>query len=217
MALIESKYTLLLAHDGFFVLKAVGEGEVSKEVVFEEHSLPRVSKDGLKLQEVAFLLRRLKKQTFKKDRLSVQASQSSQDRVHSIPSPCLTSASPPTPPSYHPYEEVVTILEHQEVPNCGSFTSYSDGSVSAQFLDRALVRMEKDTFKVLTPSGHVSRVSYTNRHHSVHFHTYLQPVFEFLHWASLSVEERQAQADTQVFIQDHIKDLYLYGEKGLTY
>lgn len=99
--------------------------------------------------------------------------------------------------------EVCKIYEQHEVPDCGTFTAYTDGSIHVTFHDRALLYMKKsqEHCDVITPDGH--RVT-VNTGTPLGVEQYVAQAVEFADWAFSSPSERAAVLHQAAEIQKEI-------------
>lgn len=99
--------------------------------------------------------------------------------------------------------EVNKKYEQHEVPDCGTFTAYTDGSIHVTFCDRALLYMKKshEHCEVITPDGH--RVT-VNTATPLGVERYVAQAVEFVDWAFSSPSERAAVLHQAAKIQREI-------------
>lgn len=89
-------------------------------------------------------------------------------------------------------EAVVSkIREQHEIPQCGTFTAYTNGSIHVTFHDRALLYMQssQELSEVITPDGHRITV---NTATPIGVEQYVAQAIEFADWAFSSPSERAA-------------------------
>lgn len=99
--------------------------------------------------------------------------------------------------------EVSEIYEQHEVPNCGTFTAYTDGSIQVTFHDRALlyVKKSREHCEVITPDGH--RVT-VNAATPLGVEQYVAQAMEFADWAFSSPCERAAVLQQAAKVQKEV-------------
>ena len=99
--------------------------------------------------------------------------------------------------------KVSEIYEQHDVPDCGNFTAYTDGSVHVTFHDRALLYMKKpwEHCDVITPDGHRATV---NTATPVGVQQYVAQAVEFADWAFSSPSERAAVLQQAAKVQKEI-------------
>ena len=95
------------------------------------------------------------------------------------------------------------IHEHHEVPECGTFTAYSDGSVHVVFHDRALLYLKpsREHCEVITPDGHRITVATAT---PLGVQQYVAQAMEFADWAFCSPSERAAVLQQAAKIQTEL-------------
>ena len=99
--------------------------------------------------------------------------------------------------------EVNEIHEQHEVPDCGTFTAYTDGSIHVTFHDRALLYMKKyqEHCDVITPDGHRVTVSTAT---PLGVEQYVAQAVDFADWAFSLPSERAAVLHQAATIQKEI-------------
>ena len=99
--------------------------------------------------------------------------------------------------------EVNEICEQHEVPDCGTFTAFTNGGIRVTFHDRALLYMKRsqEHCEVITPDGH--RVT-VNTATPIGVEQYVAQAMEFADWAFSSPSERAAVLHQAAKIQKEI-------------
>ena len=97
----------------------------------------------------------------------------------------------------------IEVHERHDVPDCGIFTAYKDGTVHVSFQDRTLLylKQSQEHCDVITPDGHRSTVATAA---PLGVELYVAQAMEFADWAFSSPSERAAVLKQAASIQKEL-------------
>jgi hypothetical protein len=94
------------------------------------------------------------------------------------------------------------IIVEQNVEGLARFTLYADGRVGAIFQDRTMLKMQQDTFHIISKYGEQLQVTTTN---PLQYEDYIGVTIDFLKWANRTDKEKQQELEDSMHRMEIIK------------